>query len=217
MMMKNLIFDFGGVICNIEITRTEKEFYRLGLRSFEKDYSVSNRESLFGSFEAGSLSESQFRDLIRKWIPNPVTDHQIDAAWNALLLDIPKPRIDLLVRLRSRYRLFLLSNTNPIHHRQFKQNLQEQHGFEDFPALFEKTYFSYILRMKKPSREMFEFVIRDAGIIPRESLFIDDSLEHIVGAREAGLYAYHLKKGEDIIELFNPYLDFIPNYSPTDV
>ncbi|MFH1160968.1 MAG: HAD family phosphatase [bacterium] len=210
MSVKSIIFDFGGVICNIDISITEKAFSALGLRKFDNAYSVTERDTFFGRFENGLITPDQFRETLKKYVGRRVTDAEIDSAWNALLLDMPEPRIALLKKLRTKYRLFLLSNTNQIHYEHYLKDLQAVHGCMDFTDLFEKAYFSHQIGLKKPFREVFDFVLKDTGLSAGETLFIDDSIKHIEGARKAGLQAYHLKKGEDITDLFSPEMQFLP-------
>jgi len=209
MAIKNIIFDFGGVICNIDISLTEKAFYDLGLKKFDKSYSVTDRDNFFGAFETGRITPQQFRDTLKEYIDKGVTDDEIDTVWNALLLDIPKQRIELLKQLRSTYRLFLLSNTNEIHYKYYLSDLQRIYGFRDFNDLFDNAYFSHQISLRKPFPEIFEFVINDADLTASETLFIDDSPEHVEGACKAGLHAYHLKPEEDITELFNAKMQFL--------
>ncbi|MBC8316133.1 MAG: HAD family phosphatase [Bacteroidales bacterium] len=209
MAIKNIIFDFGGVICNIDISLTEKAFYDMGLKKFDKSYSVTDRDNFFGAFETGRITPQQFRDTLKEYVDEGVTDDDIDTVWNALLLDIPKQRIDLLKQLRSTYRLFLLSNTNEIHYKYYLSDLQRIYGFRDFNDLFDNAYFSHRISLRKPFPEIFEFVIKDAGIKASDTMFIDDSTEHVEGARKAGLHAYYLKPEEDITELFNAEMQFL--------
>jgi len=209
MAIKNIIFDFGGVICNIDISLTEKAFYDLGLEKFDKEYSITERDNFFGALETGQTTPEQFRETLKTYIKRPVTDPEIDTVWNALILDIPERRIALLKQLRSVFQLFLLSNTNQIHYEHYLKDLQIIHGCLDFSDLFEKAYFSYQIGLRKPFREVFDFVVRDAGIRADETLFIDDSMEHVEGARKTGLHAYHLKPEEDITELFNSEMQFL--------
>lgn len=209
MGIRNIIFDFGGVICNIDISLTEKAFRDLGMITFDQSYSVTERDHFFGAFETGQLTPDQFRQALKPFFHQPVTDAQLDEAWNALLLDIPASRIDLLKQLRSRYRLFLLSNTNQIHYEQYLGDLQKKYALSGFGDLFEKAYFSHEIGLRKPFPEVFEFLLKDAVILPSETLFIDDSIQHIEGARKTGLLAYHLKPGETITDLFTPEMQFL--------
>ena len=209
MPVRNIIFDFGGVVCNIDISRTKAAFAFLGLRKFDDAYSFTEKETFLGNFELGLITPEQFHATMKSHFERPVTDAEIDHAWNALLLDIPPDRITLLKSLRTKYRLFLLSNTNPIHYKKYLTDLQTVHGCRDFSDLFEKIYLSYQIRLRKPFRETFEFVLGDASLTGDETLFIDDSLPHVLGARKAGLLAYHLLPGEDIRMLFSPEMQFL--------
>ena len=201
--IKNIIFDFGGVICNIDLKLTEQKFKELGLSKFDSSYSAPTGESIFSIFEAGKITPQQFRDAVKKYLPDGVTDNDIDSAWNAMLLDIPAERIRLLEEIRKNYRIFLLSNSNEIHYQEYLHKFQEKFGYKDFDDLFEKAYFSFRLKMQKPNRDIFDYVVKNNHLAPGETLFIDDSIQHIEGARKALLNAYHLKPGEEIINLFH--------------
>jgi len=200
--IKNIIFDFGGVICNLDIKRTEKQFLALGLQAFTPEYAASGAR-LFQDIETGVVTSRVFRDTLRQFFPNPVSDAQIDDAWNALLLEIPEPRIRVLEKLRKHYRIFLLSNSNEIHYLKYVEDFR-RYGYHDFDDLFEKAYFSFQLGCKKPSPEIFTYVLNDAGLNPSETLFIDDTLVHVKGAQCLGIQAHHLKidQGEQFIDLF---------------
>lgn len=208
-VIRNMIFDFGGVICNIDVSITEKAFVNLGIRQFDRAYSVTERDSFFGSFETGKITPNQFREVLKQHFDKPVTGEEIDHAWNALLQDIPASRIDLLRRLSTSYRLFLLSNTNEIHYTKYLKDLQTIYGVSGFGELFEKAYFSHQIGLRKPFRDVFDFVVNDAGLKQDETLFIDDSTQHVEGARKAGLMAYHLTDEEDITDLFSPEMKFL--------
>jgi glucose-1-phosphatase len=203
--IKNIIFDFGGVICNIDVRLTEKAFIDLGLKKFDTGRSISDSAGLFEDIETGAISPEVFRDGLRKFFEHPVTDVQLDAAWNAMLLDIPEPRVRLLEKVREHYRIFLLSNSNEIHYNCYVQNFRKQFGHRGFEGFFEKAWFSYRIGLKKPSPDIFRYVLQDGKLDPSETLFIDDTLVHVEGARNAGIHGYHLllDKGEQILDLFH--------------
>jgi glucose-1-phosphatase len=203
--IKNIIFDFGGVICNIDIKKTERRFVEMGFKADGYNSPVSDAKKLFEDIETGAINSQQFRDELKKYFLHPVTDELLDEAWNALLLDIPAARIRLLEELRKHYRIFLLSNTNEIHYHCYLENFRKQFGYGDFDALFEKAYFSYRIGLKKPSMEIFHYVLHDSTMDPSETLFIDDTLIHVEGARNAGIQAHHLVigEGEDVRDLFH--------------
>jgi putative hydrolase of the HAD superfamily len=199
--IKNIIFDFGGVILNINYKLTEKAFAELGLTDFGSIYSQATQQELFDTLEKGLITPAQFRTGIRRFI-GEVPDAAIDKAWNAMLLDLPAERVELLDRLKSSHRIFLLSNTNEIHYRAFTAYMKEKFGRDIFSEVFEKAYVSHEINMRKPDAEIFEFVVRQNNLKKEETLFIDDSIQHIEGAKRVGLNTIFLEKGNTILDLF---------------
>jgi putative hydrolase of the HAD superfamily len=200
--IKNIIFDLGGVIFNVDYHKTLDEFKKLGLENFEQLYSQLQQTDLFDKLETGKISPAIFRNKIRQHISKPLTDEKIDAAWNAMILDTPKERLDVLSYVKSHFRTFLLSNTNEIHIDYFNKHLLDTFGIHDLSEYFEKLYFSYQIGLRKPDKEVFDYVIRINKLNPAETLFIDDTFQHIEGARKAGLQGFHLTNGETINRLF---------------
>jgi len=200
--IKNIIFDFGGVILNIDYILTEQAFAKLGLKDFDRIYSQATQKELFDVFEKGLISTVDFRNGIRKFIHDDVSDSQIDEAWNSMLLDLPVERVRLLDKLKTKYRIFLLSNTNQIHCDTFSDTLQKKLSRDIFSDVFEKTYFSHKVKMRKPNAEIFEWVLKENNLRKNETLFVDDSIQHIEGAKKIGLNAIYLEKGKTILDLF---------------
>lgn len=200
--IRNIIFDFGGVILNIDYKRTEKAFEKLGLRDFASIYSQATQQELFDVFEKGLIPPAQFRQEIRRFI-GQATDEQIDKAWNSMLLDLPAERIALLDKLKKTHRIFLLSNTNEIHFTAFSAYMKNTFKRDVFEEVFEKAYVSHSVKMRKPDTEIFEFVVRENNLKKEETLFIDDSIQHVEGARRAGLHAIFLEKGKTILDIFS--------------
>jgi glucose-1-phosphatase len=204
--IKNIIFDFGGVICDLDIPRTEALFRNFGppkKRVMEDNTDSSNQfDLLVAGLETDRISPQQFRDIIRDHYENPPTDLAIDDTWNAMLVGIPDRRIELLKELKSSYRTFLLSNSNRIHYSKYILDFQKQTGYKDLNPLFEKVFFSFEIGMKKPDKEIFDFVLNDSKLVASETLFIDDMPENICGAQSVGLLVHYLSEGEDICCLF---------------
>jgi glucose-1-phosphatase len=201
--IRNIILDFGGVIYQIDHQRQIQAFKNLGVENFESLYSQAMQSPLFAQFERGEITPDQLRSAIKKILGNSkITSTQIDAAWNSILIGFHEPTIRLLERLRSRYRLFLLSNTNSIHYDIYQKDFSERFGF-DFDALFEKTYWSFKMGMRKPDAEIFQFVISDTGVNPSETIFIDDTHQNIEGSVQAGLPAMHLSYGVPLSRLLD--------------
>lgn len=200
--IKNIIFDFGGVILNIDYKLTEIAFAKLGLTDFAGIYSQSTQKELFDVFEKGLISPADFRKEVKKYINKETSDTQINDAWNAMLLDLPEERITLLDKLKKTHRIFLLSNTNEIHFTAFSSYMKEKFKRDIFSEVFEKYYVSHKVKMRKPDADIFELVVRENRLRKEETLFIDDSMQHIEGAKKVGLNAIFLEKGKTILDLF---------------
>jgi len=206
--IKNIIFDFGGVILNINYQLNVDAFKEIGFSDFEKSYSKAAQIHLFNDLETGLISPQAFREGIRNVSGKNISDESIDYAWNKIILDLPEKRILLLKQLKSRYKTFLLSNTNQIHYDVYIKILQK-YGYHHFNDIFEKAYFSHEIGMRKPDKEIFEFVLEDQHLIPGETLFIDDSIQHIEAAQKSGIITHHLNQGEDITDLFDKEYNLI--------
>jgi putative hydrolase of the HAD superfamily len=200
---KNIIFDLGNVILNIDYLLAADAFKKLGLNSFEKQFSQAQQQHLFDSYEKGHITSVEFRKELKTYCKKDTSDQAIDDAWNAMLLDLPSSRLDLLNHLKQTHRTFLLSNTNEIHIDAFHSYLQKNFGIPDLSAHFEKMYLSYKIGMRKPDAEIFEFVLNENKLIALETIFIDDSIQHVEAARKLGIEAYWLDvKKESILDLF---------------
>ncbi|MBL0256474.1 MAG: hypothetical protein IPQ03_02695 [Bacteroidetes bacterium] len=137
----SIIFDLGGVILDIDYKRTESAFQELGIPDFAELYSQLRQDSLFDDLEMGLIDPQSFRERIRSFSRIPISDPQIDQAWNAILIGLPKENVDYLSSLKGKYRLFMLSNTNEIHEQAYRQLIQNHFGEYIFDSLFEKSIF----------------------------------------------------------------------------
>ena len=200
--IKNIIFDWGGVLTDIDFQASIKAFKDLGIEDFENHYTLLKQGELFVNFEKGLLSPDEFRKKLKEQLPVNVTDKQIDDAWKAMLLDLPVERWELLKKVKTSYRTFILSNTNLLHVEWYFKILEKKYGTYGYSHLFEKVYFSYELGMRKPDRDIYEHVISDSQLIPEETLFIDDSPLNIETADSMGIQTYCLKKPETLLNLF---------------
>jgi FMN phosphatase YigB (HAD superfamily) len=181
--IKNIIFDFGGVVIDIDYHRTKDSFKDLGAENFDELYSQFQQKQLFSLFETGEINEDDFFSGLKSMLPVSIETEKLIHAWNAMLLDFPGENYEFLKSIKSRYRTFLLSNTNETHLEYYFNRIKEWYGIENMDSLFEKTYYSCRLGLRKPNPEIFEFVLKDAGLLPEETLFIDDSPQHVEGAR----------------------------------
>ncbi|MDP4207623.1 MAG: HAD family phosphatase [Bacteroidota bacterium] len=200
LQVKNIIFDLGGVIINIHYQASIELFKQMGFTDFEGIYTQLKQTHLFDLLETGKIAPQIFRDELRKYNLS-ISDEQIDQAWNAMIGSMPAEHIPLLMRIRKKYRTFLLSNTNAIHINYFQNYLKQSFGANPLPLMFEHTYYSHDIGERKPNVSAYEFVLNDAGLKASETLFIDDLAANIEGARKAGLLAYHLSD-ETISDIF---------------
>jgi putative hydrolase of the HAD superfamily len=199
--IKNIIFDLGGVLLNIDTGKTNIAFEKLGIVDFKKNYSLHKADTLFDDLETGRISEQLFYEGIRNISKAPLTDNEIKNAWNALLLDFRINSLQHLEKLANNYKLFLLSNTNQIHHTAFSNRFTKQTGKQNFDDYFTKAYYSHVIGLRKPEQEIYNFVLKDAGIKPAETLFIDDLLKNIEAAALVGINTHHLLATERIEHL----------------
>lgn len=202
MNIKNIVFDLGNVILDIDTDLSKKAFQDLGFNNFEKLYTLSQQNKLFDNLEVGSISEKNFYDEIRNITELNLSDEQIEDAWNALIIDYKKRRIEILEKAKLNYRTFILSNTNSIHYRAYTKLLYDKYNIKGLESLVHKAYFSHEINFKKPDKEAFLFVLNDAGINAENTLFIDDNAKNIDAARELGITSYLLdvEKMEDIFD-----------------
>lgn len=203
MNYKNIIFDLGGVILNIDYQKTIDAFRTIGITDFDARYSQAKQTPLFDDLEIGRISPEQFRKELKIILNANVSDDVIDEAWNALLLDFPKERLDLLEQLHKQYRTFLLSNTNEIHYQAYTRQLQDKFGLNDLSKFFEHTYYSHQIGLRKPNADVFYKVLNDHHLKANETLFIDDSIQHIQSAQKLGIQTHWLTDGETIMNLFS--------------
>lgn len=198
----NIIFDLGGVILTLDYQKTIDEFSNLISADFKESYSQYQQLSFFDKYERGEITSEQFRNEIRTAFNITSSDQEIDFAWNAMLGIIPNERIELLIKLKKEKRTFLLSNTNEIHLKEFNRIIKSNNNINGLSSLFEKDYYSHLVGMRKPERRIFDFVLNQNNLKAEETLFIDDSIQHITGARIVGINSILIDKDNSIINLF---------------
>lgn len=187
--LKNIIFDYGNVIFEINFKRTQNALLQLGITNVDAFFAHKNHNELFDNFETNSISPSEFRAGIRKAAHNnELTDQQIDIAWNSLLVGVSANNHEVLLEMKAKYRTFLLSNNNAIHYDWIIKHIKENYNINNYDDYFEKAYFSHLMELRKPNVDIFEKVIKENELDPAETLFIDDSPQHIEGARKVGLH-----------------------------
>jgi len=198
--IRNIIFDFGGVLFDIDYYAPVRAFKALGLEDFESIYSQAAQRPEFDLLETGKIENEAFMAFLHSHVPL-ATRKEVDDAWNCILLFLWPEKVAYVQSLRDKgYRTFLLSNTNAIHVAEFEKMIDASMGLDQFRRAFEKVYYSNEMGIKKPYPETFLKVCEWNNLIPEETLFIDDSLQHVQGALKAGLKAIHLLPGISLEE-----------------
>ncbi|HEY5510738.1 MAG TPA: HAD family phosphatase [Prolixibacteraceae bacterium] len=193
-MIENILFDLGGVLLTIDVNKTAEAFTRLGWGS---GYPV------FENVEVGKDNPDQFRENIRKVLPGKVSDEEIDQAWNAMLVDFPSQILEYVESLKPQYKLYLLSNTNELHVKRFKDIFYSKFGY-DFDDLFVKAYFSNEIGFRKPDTQAYVSVLTHANLKPESTLFVDDLKLNTDAAAKLGMQVLHIEPGK--------LMDYLPAY-----
>ena len=195
MEVKNIILDFGGVLLDIDYQHTEQAFIKLGCTNFREIYSQAAQTDLFNRFETGGISETVFFEELKKLSGiEKLTVGEIKNAWNAMLIHFPIENYLMLKELKKKYRVFLLSNTNETHITEFEKLVEKTCTVAEFENLFEKVYYSCKMGLRKPDTECFLQVLNENKLKKEETIFIDDSFQHIEGAKKTGITAHFLEK-----------------------
>lgn len=199
--IKNVIFDLGGVLLNIDYHKTADAFKMLGVHQFDEFYSQANANHLFEALETGEISEENFYQAIQPHCSPGTTISQMQSAWNAMLLDFRMDSLAVLENLKEKYNLYLLSNTNSIHLHAFNQKFRELTHKTSLDEYFIRSYYSHVIQLRKPYASTYQWVLNDGNMIAAETLFIDDSANNIAGAKEVGISTHLLLPSEKIGDL----------------
>lgn len=197
--IKNIIFDLGGVLLQIDYSKTRNAFIDLGITNFDDFYKQDFVSKLFEDFEIGAISPIEFYDEFRKVTNSKLINNEIEIAWNAMLGSFWEDRLDWLTQLNKQYKIFLFSNTNEVHYNAFMDNYNKIYINKPFTNYFIKDYYSHILGERKPEKSSYIKLLKDQNLIASETLFIDDTLKNIEGAVAAGLHTLFLNKEMDLI------------------
>ena len=199
--IRNIIFDLGGVLLNLDMQRTEDAFTKMGVKDFKQLFALGHAASFFKEYEIGSINDDEFITALQKLAGLQSERSAVIAGWNAMLGDFPIERIELLIQLKKKYRLFLFSNTNAIHLTAFQQTYSSAFQGNLLDDLFEKAWYSHSINLRKPDIKAFEYILNDKQLLPHQTLFIDDALVNVEGARAAGIQGYHLQPGKTVLDI----------------
>ncbi len=204
-MIENIIFDLGGVLLTLDINKTTEAFLHLGWKESEWEGIAQSSELFFKNLEIGKDNSAEFRDNVRKMLPGTPTDAQIDYAWNAMLIDFPSATIEYLVKLKSNFNLYLLSNTNELHLKRFREIFSVSYGYA-FESLFIRTYYSHEIGCRKPEARAYLGVLEDASLLPERTLFVDDLKVNTEAAAHIGMQVLLIEAGT-LLQNLPGYLD----------
>ena len=199
--IKNIVFDLGGVLVDLDFKAAINGLKKAGFANVKAQLQSFDREGIFQKFELGEMTAEEFRTAIRENSTVTLTDEEIDALWNAMLLEIPREKLELILDLRGKYMVYLLSNTNSIHWDYVCKNAFNYRGFR-VNDYFEETFLSYEMHLAKPDKAIYEKVLQDANLLAEETLFIDDSEANCKAAEEVGIHAHHYHIGDDLSKVF---------------
>ncbi|AUD00383.1 HAD family hydrolase [Spirosoma pollinicola] len=203
--LKNIIFDLGDVIIPIDLTAPIRNFAMLANLPEDEVRDLWMQHDIVGQYETGLIDDEAFRSHVRQLVktrndaPDGWADEVIDTAWNTILLDLPVERLERVKELTTKYRVFLLSNTSPIHIRRVNDVLKGMNQ-PTLEEIFEKVYYSYAVQMMKPSPEIYQHVLADAGLIAGETAFLDDNAANIKAAAGLGIQAIHVQPPLTILD-----------------
>ncbi|MEN8155822.1 MAG: HAD family phosphatase [Bacteroidota bacterium] len=198
--IRNILFDLGGVILDIDIQATLKCYYELGFPRELLNYPQNIDTDIFYNYQVGKTGTREFRDDLRRFSGVDASDRELDDAWNAMIIRIPEERTRLIGRLQEHYNLYMLSNTSPLHVTVFEKMYQDTAGIP-MHEVFKKIYYSHEIRRHKPDHGAWKYVIDDAGIVPEETLFLDDTMHNIKASQELGFQAIHIHERTSLTEL----------------
>lgn len=200
--VKNLLFDFGGVIVSLNKQNALNRFKEIGFENIDQYLNEFRQEGIFLEYEEGKLTPQEFYAEFRRLAgKEDISDKDIDSAWLAFLIGIPEYKFQLLKDLRKKYNVYLLSNTNPsIMNWAFSKDFSP----EGLPisAYFDKCYLSFELGVAKPDKKIFELILEDSGMNPAETLFLDDGKTNVEIGKEFGFQVYQANQDEDLREFF---------------
>lgn len=200
--VKTIIFDLGGVILDLAVNKTIEAFATLADISTEKATSIFHASPEFNLYEKGGMTDQQFREFLKTAYTPNASDPEIDNAWNQMLRGIPNIKLQLLEKLKSRYQVMLLSNTNEIHLSYINSRLLPKNA-NSLDQYFHKAYYSHRMLKRKPDTEIYEQVLEENNLIPEQTIFLDDNLMNVKGAESVGIKTVHVTTPDLILTYFN--------------
>ena len=199
--IKNIVFDLGGVILTIDRDEAVRRFEQAGLKQAAELLDPYHQKGVFLDLEEGRLTAEEFYDALRQLAGKYISNEDINYGWHGIIADTPAYKLEMLEKLRKSYKLYLLSNTNPII-MSWALSPQFSEKGKSLDRYFDKMYLSYKIGITKPHLKIFNCLIEDTGIIPAETLFIDDGAANIEVGKALGMHVFQPENGEDFRHIF---------------
>lgn len=200
--IKHIILDLGGVLVGIDYQKTITAFQNLGIYNFSQHFSQAVQSDFFADFECGRITETQFTETIQNWCSPSASKQNIIDAWNAMIENFSITNLRLVQQLSLHYDVCVLSNTNSIHERYINHLLQQQLSIPHLQCMVDKVFYSHHIQRRKPHVETFAYVLNHGQFKPENTLFIDDSKQHIEGAKTLGIQTILLENIADLPKHF---------------
>ena len=192
--VKNIIFDLGNVLYDIDFKIMYKRFHEFGIPNFENHFTLNQSDPLFFDLEKGLIDQVAFCKGLNQMYNLSLSHDQIINAWNSLLIRFREKSLDWIKAHQQKIPMFLYSNTNQIHYNFFIPQYKQEVG-GNFEKLFKTTYYSHEIRMRKPDPASFQYILEQEGLIAAETLFIDDNEPNVAAASSVGLQVLYLQPG----------------------
>jgi FMN phosphatase YigB (HAD superfamily) len=205
--VKGIVFDIGNVLIDIDYVNTVLQFQKLSNQDFGKIVSYSSQIEFFNQYERGEINTAEFIAAIKKYLKPEVTDAEIVAAWNTMLVNYPAQKIHLLEQLKSDFKLFALSNINEMHINLMDTNIKRLYGKETFGEYFDKAFYSNEIGMRKPEKRIYDYLVSETGISAEHLLFFDDKKENLIPASAIGIQTIHMEKPEQLYSFFEHFFE----------
>lgn len=195
-MIKNIVFDFGGVIAGIDRDKAVRAFIKLGLSDADTLLDKYHQTGIFQDLEEGKLSADEFREKLGELCGRKLTLEETRQAWLGFFTDVDVRKLEYILELRNSYRIYILSNTNPFV-MSWARSQEFSSAGKPLDDYCEKLYLSYQIGCTKPERRIFDFMLEDSGMLPSETLFVDDGASNIRVGRELGFFTFQPENESD--------------------
>ncbi len=190
-----IIFDFGNVLLDLDYPKIIQEFKKVANKNQENIRKLVMDSKILNKFETGQIEAERFLAAVNQILATDLSEAEFERIWNSMLKSITNERMEKVLKIGERFDTYILSNSNITHELAFEAMVVDATGRDSIRDFVKEAYFSHEVGMRKPNQDFYEFVIEDISNYPSRMLFLDDRLDNIEAAREAGMKA---------VQIFNP-------------